>query len=776
MRRRAFLQGIGAATGAIGAGAIGGPARAARPAALDRLRAAGIGVGTRAAPWGAGLSEGAVVELGASAAARRQLPSGTLEMRATPVAGDPEAIDLFATFRARAGAPAGSLSVALTCADWSVENYLLLPGCCYAGNRFESRFTSYPPVLTEPADIGPHVPPIVTDIPRLNVHDGPSRLDVASAELATPGLALFAPGLRLGLTLLVDPASAVGPTGLTVAESEDRRRATIEASTPFFHASGRDVGGAKRPPPAPPRAGQAVTLRARLLAFPCEAVPTLLARLFAVRKSLSGGRGGVAPVAALSAVFAAHEARANARWREKPGLLAIGDCASAYTTWQNGWCGGFGLTWPLLVGGSAASRDRALRTIDFALSGGQGPAGFFHGVSDGTRWYDDGFTAALPVPAHPERGHRRWHLVRRTADTLFYLLEQIAWRERTPPADDATDPAAAAVVDPRWTKAARRAADALSGLWERHRQFGQVVDVETGELIVGGSSAAGLVPAALVRAADRFKEPRYRDVAVDAGRAFFDRFVSDGLTCGGPGDALQCPDSESAAALVESFMTLYEATGDRTWVERARTAAHLLATWVLSSDGDPCAPGGPRLTGAVIADAQNRAPGPGLVLLGGDALLRLSRATGDRGFLELLRDIVWQIGLRTAHLRKPACADAPPPSVAAARRAQVVPAEGVPDAIALLMATRVPGLYVQIDKASVFAFDAVDARIKERMPGRLVLSLRNLTDTDARVRIVAETAAEAERPLAPGAPLQAVSVAVPAGGSVDVVVPPVGRG
>ncbi|HVY38086.1 MAG TPA: hypothetical protein VHM31_09125 [Polyangia bacterium] len=762
----------------MGASAVARGARAARPAALDRLRAAGITAGARVAPWGAGLSDGAVVELGAAATGRRQLPSGTLEVRAAPVPGEADAVDLFATFRARAGAPAGSVSIALTCADWSVENYLLLPGCCYAGNRFESRFTSYPPVLTEPADIGPHVPPIVTDIPRLNVHDGPSRLDVAAAELATPGLALFAPGLRLGLILLIDPTSPVGPMGLTVAESDDRRGATIQASTPFFHSPGRDGGPPKRPTqvPAPPRPGQTITFRARLLAFPCEAVPALLARLFAVRKSLGGARGEPAPIA-LSAAFAVHEARVNARWREETGLLAIGDGSSPYTTWQNGWCGGLGLTWPLLVGGSPTTRERALRTIGFALAGGQGPSGFFHGVSDGKRWYDDGFSSwaaggATPA-ARAERGHRRWHLVRRTADTLFYLLEQIAWRERTASSKDGADPAA---VEPRWTKAARRAADALSGLWERHRQFGQVVDVETGELIVGGSAAAGLVPAALVRAADRFKEPRYRDVAVDAGRAFFDRFVSDGLTCGGPGDALQCPDSESAAALVESFMSLYEATGDRTWVERARTAAHLLSTWVLSADGDPCAADGPRLAGAVIADAQNRAPGPGLVMLGGDALLRLARATGDRALLELLRDIVRHVAVRTAQLSKPACADPLAPSPAAARRAQVVPADGVLDAIALLTATRVPGVYAQVDKAFVFTFDAVDVRVKERMPGRLVLAVRNPTDADARVRIASETATDAERPLAPGAPLPEVTVTVPAGATADVVLPPVGHG
>ena len=90
------------------------------------------------------------------------------------------------------------------------------------------------------------------------------------------------------------------------------------------------------------------------------------------------------------------------------------------------------------------------------------------------------------------------------------------------------------------------------------------------------------------------------------------------------------------------------------------------------------------------------------------------------------------------------------------------------DAIALLTATRVPGVYVQVDKAFVFAFDAVDVRVKERMPGRLVLSLRNPTDADARVRIVAETAAEAERPLAPGAPLPEVAVPRAAVEVVDV--------
>jgi hypothetical protein len=772
MRRRSFLRAVGAASTAA---AFPRVSRAARLQALERLRAGSITVVARGTPGGG--TEGLSLPLGAAPTARRQAAAGALELRAAAVPGEPDAVDLYATFRARGNTAAGTLGLSLELAAWSVENYLLLPGCCYAGNRFESRFTAYPPVLTEPADIGPHVPPIVTDIPRLNVHAGPSRLDVASADLATPAVALFAPGLRAGLILLLDPTSAAGPTGLTIAESDDRRRATIETATPFFVDRGRGEAHGRRPSPPAPRAGQTLTLRLRAIAFECDSVTELLARLFSVRKSLAGAR--VRPGAvAFSTAFGRHEARANERWSERPGLFALGSRDSAYSTWQHGWCGGFGLTWPLLAAGDPRSHERALRSVAFGLDGGQSPSGFFHAVSDGRRWYDDGFTA--PLPGRPAEGglaqrHPRWHLVRRTADALFYLTKQIAWieaRRGRDPRAPASDPAPAA--DPRWTKGARRAAEALAGLWERHRQLGQIVDVETGDLIVGGSSAGALAPAALAAAADLFKEPRYLQVARDAGRFFFERFVAAGLSCGGPGDALQCPDSESAAALVESFVTLYEATGDRAWVERARAAAHLYSTWVFSYDASPAgatAADDIRSVGAVIPDAQNVSGAPGPVLLAGDGLFRLYRATGDRAFLELLRDTARHLGQRLRDTEPARAAGAP---VAAPNiRREVVPPDGLFDALGLLTAAHVPGVYAQVDKAFVFAFDAVEARIKERMPQRLVLALRNPTADDARVRVLAETSSDADRPLAPAAVLDALVVSVPAGSSAEVVVPPV---
>ncbi len=317
-------------------------------------------------------------------------------------------------------------------------------------------------------------------------------------------------------------------------------------------------------------------------------------------------------------------------------------------------------------------------------------------------------------------------------------------------------------------------------------------------LIVGGSSSAAMAPAALVHAAAYFKEPRYLKIAEESALHYFERFVEIGLTCGGPGDALQCPDSESAAALLESFVTLYEATRDRAWVARARAAAHLLATWVISYDAPPAGrgcprPGSLRSTGAVFTDAQNRVGAPGYVLSSGAALFRLYRATGDVALLELLRDTVHNLG---QYLRQ---GEGPDETAAGVGRSDsrdsrdsrdsddcaraetsdwleaprpVVPADGLFDAIALSAYTEVPGVYAQIDAGFVFAFDHVDARVKERLAGRLVVALRNPTATEATVRLFAESAADAALPLHADAVLAAPTAIVPPGSTIEVAMPP----
>ena len=65
----------------------------------------------------------------------------------------------------------------------------------------------------------------------------------------------------------------------------------------------------------------------------------------------------------------------------------------------------------------------------------------------------------------------------------------------------------------------------------------------------------------------------------------------------------------------------------------------------------------------------------------------------------------------------------------------------------MLTAAEVPGLYVQPDTGFFFAFDHVDARVKEKTRGRLVVTLANPTPFDAAVRVLAENSAEREKPL-----------------------------
>jgi hypothetical protein len=107
---------------------------------------------------------------------------------------------------------------------------------------------------------------------------------------------------------------------------------------------------------------------------------------------------------------------------------------------------------------------------------------------------------------------------------------------------------------------------------------------------------------------------------------------------------LQNPDSESAYALVESYVSIWEATRDDQWLVRGGEASRQLASWVVSYDYDfppdsMFGRAGIRPTGAVYANTQNKHAAPGLCTASGLALLKLFRATGDGFHANLLGDI-----------------------------------------------------------------------------------------------------------------------------------------
>ena len=68
-------------------------------------------------------------------------------------------------------------------------------------------------------------------------------------------------------------------------------------------------------------------------------------------------------------------------------------------------------------------------------------------------------------------------------------------------------------------------------------------------------------------------------------------------------------------ALLESYVTMYEVTKDRTYLKYARETARDLSTWVVAynatfPDGTFCQKAGVQTVGGVLANAQNHHIGP----------------------------------------------------------------------------------------------------------------------------------------------------------------------
>ena len=167
-------------------------------------------------------------------------------------------------------------------------------------------------------------------------------------------------------------------------------------------------------------------------------------------------------------------------------------------------------------------------------------------------------------------------------------------------------------------------------------------------MIVGASSSAMMAVGALTKAYDYFGIPRYLDVARRACDFYYENFTLNGYTTGGPGEILSCPDSESAFAMLESCIALYETEKDEKWLKYAVDAANQAASWVVTYTYEfPKTSEFGRnhinTVGSVFANVQNKHSAPGICTLSGDALYKLYQYTGNREYLELILDIAYFI-------------------------------------------------------------------------------------------------------------------------------------
>ncbi|WP_063510414.1 hypothetical protein [Paenibacillus gorillae] len=615
---------------------------------------------------------------------------------------------------------------------WSVKNQVMLPGSVYGGNRFQSRRMPYPPIFKAEEDLRKDVPVTVTDIARLNIGQGESRLERDSRDLSTPAIGIYMPDNKVGFWLLLESNLSGGPIGIVITENEDRSKAALSLRIP--------TGGAS--------SNGETTVQLHAHVFPCTNVTEWIGRFAPIRKSLARQQQ-LPSVIPFFAAWDILETKYNEmNWAEQENYYSVGLRENHFQDWQCGWVGGGITTYTLLAAGSNKSQERARQTIDFMFRT-QAESGLLHGIYSQGQYQGDGFD---------REDASRWHLVRKSGDVLYFTLKQIALIEQQGES-----------VPDAWKTGVKRLADAFVRLWEQDGQFGQFIDVHTGDIIVGGSTSGAIVPAGLMLAAEYFNNEGYAAAARESARLYVDRDLRAGYTTGGPGEILQCPDSESAFALLESLIVLYEMTGEQEWLASAQEAANLCITWCVSYDFQWPSHAefgrlGMKTAGTVLANAQNQHSAPGICTLSGDSLLKLFRATGDMLWLELLRDIARTIPQYMSRDDRPIMSwDEPSSRLPAGfvnERVNLSAWEGEDkvggvfngscwsETALMLTIVEVPGLYVQPDTGIFTAIDHIGAeRIAEANEGELRLRLWNETSFPAIVHVLSETSQEARKPL-----------------------------
>lgn len=664
-------------------------------------------------------------------------------------AGEADSLDVTARFRLEKGtAPSSAVSVAFGFGRWSTENYVLVPAAVYNGNRYRAIGNAYNPEYPLDMFYNPELPLTMSDNPRLALAKGePSRIELQTGSASTPAVCFYSPELQRAFILLTDQGTRLGNSGIVIEENEDRTRASIEIGAPAVRTLAAGFGGffPSGDRAADWKAGDELCLRFRLFAFPAHSIPDLLTRFMTERKSLSGPNHP-RKLVPMSKHLDLAAGICSDNWQQVPAGGFYRPENSPH--FQLCWVSGMMNTYPMLALDDEKERARVREELNFVVDKLQGESGYFYGgiTAEGKIRPENKNPAVTPIHA----------MVRKNSDALLWMIKHFLLLREQGHGD---------LIEPRWEESARRLARAFVATWKQHGQFGQYIEPQTGRIAVFNSTGGAVAPAGLALASRYFGEEEFLAVAVAAARYYYERDVAaQGLTGGHCGDISQDADSESAMGFLESLMTLYSCTGDREWLDKAKVAAALGSTWILSYDvrfppESQIAKLQSPMAGAVWASVQNKHAAPGICLSSGDCLFKLYRATGDRRYADLIRDIqhahteaVDMPGHRTTNYGFGTSMERIQPSDAEGRGSvgnYVHTRNSWTETDGMLMDLELPGVYLLTDKDESYVFDHVEANVVSRQGGKVTLSIGNRTPYDARVSVFAESSEQARRPLSP---------------------------
>jgi hypothetical protein len=474
-----------------------------------------------------------------------------------------------------------------------------------------------------PAEGKVDMPVTITDVPRLDP-DGGGCIEITTGDVSVPCVGVFSSSRKRGLLLFTVQQLEGLNLGLTyhkgmISLTWPSSRGSIYR-WPFM-TDESDSGHSFK-------AGERYEIPYRLFDFPCEDITGFFRMFFENRKCM-GLDMALPRSIPVEEQFRIQRDKFNKKnWSDAMGAYTPTVLDNGGIIWQPGWIGGALTSYALMKLGGALETMRAVTTLDYLFSTQTGSGFFYDGADAEGKLYGAGFGTP---------GCEDWFLIRKAGDVLLFLFKHFeVMRERD------------LEISTRHLEGARRLADGCVRLWETFGQFGQFVDTHTGKITVGGSTSGAIIPAGLAKAAAFFGDRRYLEVAKQGAEQYYRRDAMRGVTTGGPGEILQGPDSESAFGLLESMALLYESTGEAKWLDYARHAAHLCASWVVSynyrfPDGSEFARLDIKTVGTVFANVQNKHSAPGICTLSGDSLYKLYRWTGEEAYRELLRDIALAI-------------------------------------------------------------------------------------------------------------------------------------
>ncbi len=691
-----------------------------------------------------------------------QQSSWEVSTKATLVEDKNNAVDYTVTFYCKSGSvDAASVSVDIDWNNWSEKNYVLLPSAAYNGNRYAWRRLQYSPKLYEIQDIGIDKPIILTDVPKLNGNGEVSRIQERSGDMACPSMGFSSDTTQKGMWLLTRQGNNLGDFGMDVAETRDRKNATFSITSPLVREQFEyRMCNAHYPSidnPINCKAGDSIKITFRLYAFDAPNTQSIFDKYALIRKDFAGDNSLVNALPYSECMQMIESKFNKLNFVEKYGYYAVGFRENFLQDWQIGWTGGMISTYPLLFSGNEQTRQNVIKNFDWLYPNGISPSGFYWDCGVNGKWLGGDIRK-------PHTGN--WHLIRKSGDAIWYITKQFMLMDKM-----------GISVKASWKDGNQKALDAFVKLWNSYHQIGQFVNSLTGEIIVGGSSGGGIAPAGLALASSYYHNPNYLTVAKEIAEYYYKNFTVKGISCGGPGDAVQNFDSESTLGLLESYVTLYELTNDKKWITYAEEEAKQMATWVVSYNyqfSDTSAYGRAKIhtTGTVYANTQNKHTAPGFCTASGVGLLKLYRYTGNRFYLELLQDNAHNITQYLGHPLKPL---GNMPMGCVSERVNmgdwvgletigyVLPQSTWAETSLMLTTIEVPGLYVETDKGEVTAFDNVVTKVIKNNKKELVISITNPTPTDATIKILAEKSIDQQKILGENALYDSQKIMVKAG-------------